>query len=85
MLNAKKRSKLYLLSGLLIINIFIWSVILGAQSDKLTIAFLDVGQGDAIYIEAPNGNQVLIDGGANKKVLRELSKVMPFMIVPLMR
>ncbi len=78
MLNAKKRSKLYLLSGLLIINIFIWSVILGAQSDKLTIAFLDVGQGDAIYIEAPNGNQVLIDGGANKKVLRELSKVMPF-------
>ena len=78
MLNAKKRSKLYLLSGLLIINILIWSVILGAQSDKLTIAFLDVGQGDAIYIEAPNGNQVLIDGGANKKVLRELSKVMPF-------
>lgn len=44
----------------------------------LTVAFLDVGQGDSIFIEAPNGNQVLIDGGPNKAVLRELSKIMPF-------
>lgn len=44
----------------------------------LTVAFLDVGQGDAIYIESPNGNQILIDGGPGKSVLRELSKVMPF-------
>ena len=44
----------------------------------LTVAFLDVGQGDAIYIEAPNGNQVLVDGGAGKQVLRALGEVMPF-------
>lgn len=44
----------------------------------LTVAFLDVGQGDAIFIEAPGGNQLLIDGGPGRGVLRELSKVMPF-------
>lgn len=44
----------------------------------LTVAFLNVGQGDAIFIEAPSGNQMLIDGGPGKEVLRELSKIMPF-------
>ena len=42
------------------------------------VAFLDVGQGDAIFIQAENGNQVLLDGGPNKAVLNQLAKVMPF-------
>jgi competence protein ComEC len=76
--NLKKYLKFYLLVGLFLINIFIWSVVFEQESGKLTVAFLDVGQGDAIYIEAPNGNQVLIDGGGSKAVLRQLGKVMPF-------
>jgi len=44
----------------------------------LKVVFLDVGQGDAIYIEAPNGRQVLIDGGPDAKLLASLAKVMPF-------
>lgn len=44
----------------------------------LTISFLDVGQGDAIFIDTPSGRQVLIDGGPNRAVLHELSKVMPW-------
>lgn len=44
----------------------------------LTVAFLNIGQGDSIFIESPSGNQLLIDGGPGKEVLRELGKVMPF-------
>src|SRR3989338_20866 len=43
----------------------------------LTVAFLDVGQGDAIYIETPDGIQLLIDGGPDSSVLRELSSQLP--------
>ncbi len=61
------------------INIFIWSTVFAReQGGMLTVAFLDVGQGDAIFIEAPNGNQILIDGGSNSAVIRELGKVMSF-------
>jgi competence protein ComEC len=42
----------------------------------LTVAFLDVGQGDAIFIETPDDVQVLIDGGANNSVLRVLAEEM---------
>lgn len=52
---------------------------IASQKDGLLkIYFLDVGQGDAIFIEAPNGNQILIDGGPDNKVLSELAKTMPF-------
>ena len=61
------------------VNIFIWSAVFaGEKEGVLTVAFLDVGQGDSIFIEAPNGNQMLVDGGSNASVLRELSGVMSF-------
>lgn len=43
----------------------------------LRVSFLDVGQGDAIFIQSPSGAQVLIDGGATKQVLEKLHNVMP--------
>jgi len=48
------------------------------ENDILKVIFLDVGQGDAIYIEAPNGAQMLIDSGADRDILKNLSKVMPY-------
>lgn len=69
----------YFLGALFFANIFIWyAVFVEERNDVLTVAFLDVGQGDAIFIEAPNGNQMLIDGGKNTRALRELSSIMPF-------
>jgi competence protein ComEC len=43
----------------------------------LIMAMLDVGQGDAIYIESPTGIQILVDAGPPRKVLSRLSRVMP--------
>lgn len=60
-------------------NAFVWYVVYREDRQGiLTVAFLDVGQGDGIYIESPNGNQILLDGGPNKKILQSLGAVMPF-------
>lgn len=41
------------------------------------IYMLDIGQGDSFLIEAPNGTQLLIDGGRDAKVLTQLAAVLP--------
>jgi competence protein ComEC len=43
---------------------------------KLAVWIFDVGQGDAIFIDAPN-KQVLIDGGPNDAILEKLASVLP--------
>lgn len=61
--------------------LFVSATLLGVASfpDRtLTVHFLDVGQGDAIFIQGPTGIQVLIDGGPTPAVLRELGRSMPF-------
>jgi competence protein ComEC len=39
---------------------------------RLEVTVLDVGQGDAILIETPNGTDILVDGGPGRAVLRGL-------------
>ncbi len=74
----KKHFKIIYLSIFLVINIFIFYVIYSKHFDRLRIVFLDIGQGDSILIESPTGNQILIDGGLNRKVLEALGKEIPF-------
>ena len=44
------------------------------QSHTLIVSFLNIGQGDSILIQSPTGEKMLIDGGPDRSVLRELSK-----------
>ncbi len=71
------------LSYILIIFIFLIGFLLlyfsylNQSQAYLKVVFFDIGQGDAIYIEAPNGKQMLIDGGAGNNILPNLIKIMP--------
>lgn len=67
-----------ILGVLFLANLFIWSLVAHSSSRTLAVYFLDVGQGDAILIEAPGGQQVLIDGGPGRSILSELGQVLPF-------
>jgi competence protein ComEC len=76
----KKYLPYILIACIFLVTFIIWYFIFisAKDNDYLKVVFLDVGQGDAIYIEAPNGRQMLIDGGPDAKLLASLSKVMPF-------
>lgn len=66
---------------LLILNVVIWATLAQAterQSGVLTVSFLDIGQGDSIYIEAPNGRQMIVDGGPNESLMSALPDVLVF-------
>lgn len=78
MSSTAKKLKYYFLGFLFLGAFFVWYAVLAETRSDLKIAFLDIGQGDSIFIEAPNGNQILIDGGPNKAVVREMAKQMPF-------
>ncbi len=53
---------------------FYSSKIANHSSSQLQVSFLDIGQGDAIYIKAPNGNDMLIDGGKTSGTLSKKMK-----------
>jgi len=70
---------LIILSG---IALLVWSrVIYASPTDsgkpEVEVDVLDIGQGDAIFIKLPNGDQALVDGGPNDAVLNEIGRRMP--------
>ena len=49
-----------------------------ARPPELRVSFLDIGQGDAILIEAPNGREIMIDSGRDQSVIEQLGAVKNF-------
>ncbi|MBP9763238.1 MAG: MBL fold metallo-hydrolase [Candidatus Pacebacteria bacterium] len=67
------------LISLLITGLSGWfQIISNENKGNLKVSFLDVGQGDSIFIEAPNKMQIIIDTGPNAKVLQSLNDQISF-------
>lgn len=74
-----KKIKLVILGFLFVTCLLVWiAVFAQAHSQELVVNFYDVGQGDAILIETPYNQQILIDGGPNDRILAKLGSDMPF-------
>ena len=60
-------------------TVLVWLLILSSPGDRLSVTFLDVGQGDAILIRSPSGHNILIDGGPNgEEITAALGRHLPF-------
>jgi competence protein ComEC len=68
-----------LVAGLAIVVLLVWVAAFSLPDGKLHVTFLDVGQGDAIFIQTPRGQKVLVDGGPSPTtLLAALGRRMPF-------
>lgn len=61
---------------LIAINIFVWQTVFASQTHTLRVSILDIGQGDSILVQGPTGIQMLVDGGPDHSVLRQLPREM---------
>ena len=75
----KNKIGFLILAALVIAAVFVWSTVFASPTEeKIKIDFFDVGQGEALFIDAPNGNQVLVDGGPSDVILNKLGSALPF-------
>jgi competence protein ComEC len=60
-------------------TVFVWlSAFASGGPERLTVSFLDVGQGDAILIETPAGQRILVDGGpSGSRLAQALGRELP--------
>jgi competence protein ComEC len=80
MIFEKIKKLIPVLIGILFLaNVLTWLAVFDfTKPQLLEVYFFDVGQGDSIFVETPQGHQVLIDGGPDSTVLEKLGNEMPF-------
>ncbi len=60
-------------------TVLVWLLILGSPGDRLSVTFLDIGQGDAILIRSLSGHNILVDGGpSGEEITEALGRHLPF-------
>jgi len=71
--------KKWVIPPLLVVAILVSLAAATMPDDNLRISFLDIGQGDAILIQTPAHQDILIDGGPSSQAISlELGKKLPF-------
>ena len=76
---ADRFSTKALLAGLTIVVLLVWVAAFSLPDGKLHVTFFDVGQGDAIFIQTPRDQKILVDGGPSPTILlTALGRRMPF-------
>ncbi len=71
--------KWYFVLGLILISILLFTALFSPKNKGvLKFTVMDVGQGDALFIESPTGVQIIVDGGPGNNLLKEIPKVLPW-------
>ncbi len=72
----------FLVAFLLPALLVTWWGLPGTGSSALEIVFLDVGQGDAIFIRTPQGQNILLDGGGKPAYMGNIDETGRLVVVP---
>ncbi|MEG1497646.1 MAG: DNA internalization-related competence protein ComEC/Rec2 [Clostridiales bacterium] len=75
-----KHRKVLALSSLLMVLVFAvfpWQVL---TKQDFEITFLDVGEGDCIFIATPTGENILVDAGSGKSNAIGVNRIRPFLL-----
>lgn len=59
-------------------NLMIWLVYFANIEKDFSVYFFDIGNGDGILIETPEGFRTVVDGGQNSKISEKIGLLEPF-------
>lgn len=66
-LNVYQNRQSALIYGLAVLAVFCWAMAMNYDGYVAKITYLDVGEGDSMFVELPDNYNVLIDGGSRNR------------------